>query len=177
MSGLRKTIRSSLLLLFLLFASVGAFTQESEPPTWNDDIETLKQNLLSLERKYKNAMFLLENSNSTIEMLQKSVSDGQKEIEGLKKSTEELQRQLLDSKADYQVFSQDLKKWDQTLVQLDQNWKEVTQLYSKVLLYYNEYKEAVDKKIADLEAQRNLLFWVSLGELLAIIGLGILKLQ
>ena len=177
MSGYPRITRSLLLLLFLLFASAGAFTQDTEPPTWSDDIETLKQNLLSLERKYKNAMFLLDSSNSTITTLQKSVSDGQKEIEDLKKSIEALQQQLLDSKADYQVFSQDLKKWDQTLVQLDQNWKEVTQLYSKVLLYYNEYKTAVDKKIADLEAQRNLLFWVSLGELLAIIGLGILKLN
>lgn len=153
--------------LFCLLAGVGG--QDIEQSSWEEDIEQLRQNLLTLEIKYKNAIQLLDSSNSTIQNLVKSVEDGKREIEGLKKYIEGLRQELLESKADYQTFSQDLKSWEATLERLEQNFQEVTKLYDKASKSFQDYKEAVDRSVRDLKTQRTIAVLIALGELAFII--------
>lgn len=173
----------SFLLLFLVFCA-GAYTQESPPPTQSEDIEQLKQNLLALEKRYQVMKVLLDSSNSTIASLQQSVLDGQNEIKSLetsikslqqeiedkRKSLEALQEQLLASKVDSALLTQQLQSWEKTIQTLQQNLQEVQSLFSKALLSFNDYKQAVDKQLNNIKAQRNILFWVAVIEAVPIIG-------
>lgn len=183
---LSRNIGSTSLLVVLLFCLVGmGFTQESSVQITQENYDRLMTIFKALESKYSLQESLLASSKITISNLQKSISDGQNEISALKNLRDQLQKaidektnliiglqkELAESKVDSNLLNQTLANWETMLTDLVARWEEVSTLYSKASKSFQEYKEAAERKIQNLEIQRNILFGAVIAEAL---GLGIM---
>lgn len=179
MSGCARIGKWFWLALLLLLASATGFTQESPPQITQADYDRLTQIFKALEAKYQLQESLLASSKNTIASLQKQLADGQNEISELKilreqlrkeidertQSILDLQKLLAESKADSALLSRTLASWEGMLKDLQARWAEVSTSYERALKSWQEFREAAERQIRNLETQRNIAVIVAVAAL------------
>lgn len=186
----RKRFFAIFCMGFWLLSGLPLFSQQSMEQSSVEisieDYERLKQIFQALEKKYQLQASLLDNSKLTIQDLQKQLEDSKselkrltelleqskQEIEDKRKYIEALMLELSKSKVDSAELNLQLKNYQAILTDLNSRWVNLSTLYEKASKSLTNLEEAINKKIKNLETQRNIFIVTSIVEFLILVFFG-----